>query len=110
SGRMGGISPGWGGTHLGNALVTAAEALAENDGKTAPGPRQIVLVSDLQVGSRLDALQAYEWPKGVELILEPIKPRNPTNAGVQLVAESVDSSRGVDAPIRVRVTNAAESK
>src|SRR5688572_30662506 len=110
-GRLGGISPTWAGTHLGNALVTAAEALGENeDGKTAPGPREIVLVSDLQAGSRLDALQAYEWPKGIELIVEPVKARNFTNAGVQLVADGPDSTRAIDAPIRVRVTNAADSK
>jgi hypothetical protein len=100
-----------GGTHLGNALVTAAEALGENeDGKASPGPREIVLVSDLQAGSRLDALQAYEWPKGVELIVEPVKARNPTNAGVQLVADSAESNRAIDAPVRVRITNATESK
>ena len=78
-GRLGAISPTWFGTHLGNALVTAAEALGENeDGKASPGPRQIVLVSDLQAGSRLDALQAYEWPKGIELFVEPVKARNVT--------------------------------
>ena len=108
--RLAAVAPGWGGTHLGNALVTAAEALAEDEGKSAPGPRQVVLVSDLQVGSRLDSLQAYEWPKGVELIVEPAKADNPTNAGVQLVAEAADTNRAVDAPARVRVTNAAESK
>lgn len=111
SGRLGGIAPGWGGTHLGNALATAAEALTENeDGKAAPGPRQIVLVSDLQAGSRLDGLQAYEWPKGVELVIEAVKGKNLTNAGVQLVADGPDSPRAADAPVRVRVTNAAESK
>src|SRR5688500_16066715 len=110
-GRLSAISPTWSGTHLGNALITAAEALGENeDGKASPGPREIVLVSDLQAGSRLDGLQAYEWPKGVELLVEPVKARNPTNAGVQLVAEAADSSRAVDAPVRVRVANAAESK
>jgi hypothetical protein len=109
-GRVGAIAPGWAGTHLGNALVSAAEALGEDDGKTSPGPRQIVLVSDLQAGSRLDALQAYEWPKGVELQVEAVKARNVTNAGVQLVADSAESARGADAPVRVRVTNAAESK
>lgn len=108
--RLAAISPSWSGTHLGNALITAAEALAESDGKNTPGPRQIVLVSDLQVGSRLDALQAYEWPKGIELFVEPAKATNPTNAGVQLVAEAADSSRAVDAPVRVRVSNAADSK
>ncbi len=111
TGRLAALSPSWSGTHLGNALVTAAEALAENeDGKNTPGPRGIVLISDLQAGSRLDALQAYEWPKGVELTLEPIKARNPTNAGVQFVADGPDSPRAADAPVRVRVTNAAESK
>ena len=110
-GRLGGVSPTWGGTHLGNALMTAAEALSENeDGKAAPGPREIVLVSDLQAGSRLDSLQAYEWPKGVELLVEPVAARNVTNAGVQLVADAPDSTRAIDAPARVRVTNAIDSK
>ncbi len=111
SGRVAGISPGWAGTHLGNALVTAAEALGENeDGKVAPGPRQIFLVSDLQAGSRLDALQAYEWPKGIELVVDAVKARNVTNAGAQLVADGPDSNRAVDAPVRVRVSNAGDSK
>lgn len=110
TGRLGGVSPGWNGTHLGGALVAAAEALAENDGQAAPGPRQVVLVSDLQAGSRVEALQAYEWPKGIELVVEAIKARNPTNAGVQLVADHAESNRAIDAPVRVRVTNAPESK
>ena len=116
-GRLGGMTPTWAGTHLGNALVTAAEALAENEGKNGnnssaahEGPRQIVLVSDLQAGSRLDALQAYEWPKGVALFVEPVKARATTNAGVQLLAESNDIARPVDAGVRVRVTNSTEAK
>ena len=108
--RLGGVAPTWAGTHLGNALITAAETLAETEGKDAPGPRQIVLVSDLQAGSRLEGLQAYEWPKGVALLVEPVKARNATNAGVHVVAEPVDSVRAADAPVRVRVTNAADSK
>lgn len=109
-GRLATLSPSWAGTQLGSALVTAAEALGENeDGKAAPGPRQIVLVSDLQSGSRLDALQAYEWPKGVDLLLEPVKAGVAGNAGVQLVAEGPDSTRAVDAPVRVRVSNTADA-
>lgn len=108
--RLAATAPGWGGTHLGNALVTAAEALAETDGKSAPGTRRIVLVSDLQAGSRLDALQAYEWPKGVELSIEPVKARNPTNAGLQLVADAADAPRTAESAVRVRVTNSADSQ
>ena len=107
--RLAAAQPGWAGTHLGQALITAAEALAEDEGKSAPGPRQIVLIGDLQAGSRLDTLQSYEWPKGVEVIVEPVKPTSTGNAGVQLVADAADTTRSVDAPVRVRVTNAAES-
>ncbi|MSU22828.1 MAG: VWA domain-containing protein [Opitutus sp.] len=110
SARLAAVTPGWAGTHLGNALITAAEALAETDGKRAAGPRQIVLVSDLQAGSRLDALQAYEWPKGVDLLVEPVKARNVTNAGLQLVADSADSAAAATPTVRVRVSNSADSK
>ncbi|MEO5959078.1 MAG: BatA domain-containing protein, partial [Opitutaceae bacterium] len=110
--RLTAAKPGWGGTHLGNALITAAETLAEADAKAVPGPRQVILVSDMQAGSRLDALQAYEWPKGVELLLENVKARNPTNAGLQLVADSSEATaaRATDATMRVRVSNSADAK
>jgi hypothetical protein len=108
--RLDARSPGWSATHLGNALVTAAEALAETDPKAPPGPRQIVLVSDLQTGSRLDTLQAYEWPKGVQLVVEPVKARGATNAGLQLVTDATDTVRAPDAPARVRVSNSADAK
>jgi hypothetical protein len=111
TGRLAAVSPGWGATRLGNALISAAEALAENnDKKRAPGPRQVVLVSDLQAGSRLDALQAYEWPKGVQLFVEPVKARTVTNAGLQLIADASDAPRTADAVVRVRVTNSTEAK
>ena len=108
--RVEAVKPGWGSTRLGSALAAAAEALADADGKAAPGPRRIILVSDLQAGSRLDALQAYEWPKGVELLLEPVTASRPTNAGVQVMADGPDVARPADAPARVRVSNAADAK
>ena len=108
--RLAAASPGWAGTQLGTALIAAAEALAENDGKQFPGPREVVLVSDLQAGSRLDALQAYEWPKGVALVVEPVKARGTTNAGLQLVADSADASRASETVVRVRVTNSADAQ
>ena len=108
--RLAAASPGWAGTQLGTALIAAAEALAENDGKQFSGPREVVLVSDLQAGSRLDALQAYEWPKGVALVLEPVKARGTTNAGLQLVADSADAGRASETVVRVRVTNSADAQ
>lgn len=108
--RLAAVSPGWSGTQLGTALITAAEALAESDGKQFPGPRQIVLVSDLQAGSRIETLQAYEWPKNVTLTVEAVKASRPTNAGLQFVAESADTSRAAETLVRVRVSNSADAQ
>jgi hypothetical protein len=104
------ISPGWSATHLGNALISAAEALADTSGKLFMGRRQIVLVSDLQEGSRLEQLQGYEWPKGIEVTIEPLKAKHVGNAGLQLVTSSEETETKADAAVRVRVSNAPESK
>jgi hypothetical protein len=108
-------SPGWNGTQLGQALVAAASALEEartdNAQQPARGPRQVVLISDLAEGSRLDALQAYEWPKGTELVVEPLKAKKPTNAGLQLIADTDENEKKPgEAVARVRVSNSTDAK
>jgi Aerotolerance regulator N-terminal/von Willebrand factor type A domain len=108
--RLAAASPGWEDDHLGDALIRAAETLAESDGeKKADGPRQIFLISDLKAGSRLDALQAYDWPKAIQLIVEALPARHPTNAGLQLVADAPDADQQAAPALRVRVRNAANS-
>jgi hypothetical protein len=108
-GRLKETAPGWGGTHLGRALVTAAETLVDESGKPNAGPRQIILFTDLQEGSRLDSLQGYEWPKETRLSVETIVPAKKSNAGLQLVTEA-DVSDSKDAALtRVRVSNSAGS-
>jgi hypothetical protein len=108
--RLADITPGWSSTCTDQALIRAAELLAgEGDGK-AGGARQVVLISDLQEGSRLGALQAHEWPKGVEVLTEPVTPRATSNAGLQLVAEAANADWAAEAAVRVRVSNAPDSK
>jgi len=108
--RLAASAPGWLDDRLGDALITAAEALADTDAeKKFGGARQIFLVSDLKAGSRLDSLQAYEWPKTIALQVEALPARHPTNAGLQLVAEAADADRLAAPAIRVRVRNAATS-
>ncbi|NBV24074.1 MAG: VWA domain-containing protein [Proteobacteria bacterium] len=107
--------PGWQGTQLGQALINAASALDDvrtQSGQTITrGPRQIVLISDLQEGSRLDALQAFEWPKDTELVVDPVKAKLPTNAGLQLLADTDDNERQPgEALARVRVSNSTDAK
>jgi hypothetical protein len=89
------LSPSWASTNLGQALVTAAEAIEDdevNDEQSTgwPSPQKfrtcrIVLITDLQKGSNLEALQAYEWPEGLELQVKLIAAQGPTNASLQLV-------------------------
>lgn len=104
------LSPGWSGTYLGNALIQAAEALADNRATPAGGARQIVLISDLQEGSRLETLQGYEWPRGLELSVEALKPKPASNASLQLAADSDEASPNTAGSARVRVSNAPDSK
>jgi len=111
--RLGELTPGWSATHLGSALINAAEALEESRGPEwdKVAVRQIILISDLQEGSGLDSLQGYEWPKGIELQVEPVKSKRPTNAGLQLVMDSADAEKtSTDGGPRVRVSNCSDSK
>jgi hypothetical protein len=106
------LKPGWASTHLGKALISAAEAFTEADkqGQNV-GARRIVLVTDFQEGSRLDGLQGYDWPRGVEVQLESIRPQKPTNAGLQWVMDAEDAAKPATnfAP-RLRVSNSSNAK
>ena len=85
--RLSEIKPGWGGTHLGNALVHAAELFEDPQGLSAASRRQIVVITDLQEGSRTEGLQGYEWPRGLEATIEVVKTRRLTNSGLQWGAD-----------------------
>ncbi len=105
-------TPSWHSTHLGNALITAAEIIEDAE-KREPhtGPRRIVLITDLQEGSRLDGVQGHEWPRGLEVVVESVKSKRPTNAGLQWVMDTDDSApAGTDAPVRIRVTNSTDAQ
>jgi len=110
--RLSEAKPTWHATHLGNALVAAAETITDAE-KREPhtGPRRIVLITDLQEGSRLDGLQGHEWPRGLEVVVEPVKAKRPTNASLQWVMDADESAQTTsDAPVRIRVSNSTDSK
>jgi hypothetical protein len=108
--RLADISPGWSSTQLGDALIHAAEILADTEGKSPAARRQIIAITDFQEGSHPDSLQGYEWPKGIQLSIEPLRARHADNAGIQLVTDFDDTARKADATARVRVSNATDSK
>lgn len=107
-GRVDALEPTWLGTDLAAALAAAAEALVEGDSEFGGAPRRLILVSDLQEGSRLEALQSYDWPKGVEVSLAAVAPAQPGNAGLQLAAGKTENDT-TSPGVRVRVSNADDS-
>jgi len=107
------LSPGWAGTVLGQALVSAAEAIQDdevNEQQHRTGLRKIVLVSDLQQGSRLETLRTYEWPEGTELVVKPIGAEGTTNATLQLLRNRDDlAAADSQAYSPVRITNSPDA-
>ena len=82
-----------GATDLGQGLidaVAAVEDVADSSERTGRMPRRIVLVSDLQQGSRLEALGELKWPSDVELEIKTVSDDSP-NAGLQRLADPVNA-------------------
>jgi hypothetical protein len=111
--RLAQVAPGWGATHLGPALIEAVAAIedvADTSAKSARMPRRIVLVSDLQQGSRIEALGNFEWPSDVELELKSVADPG-SNAGLHGLAEVVETGVSeADPRLRVRVSNDTGSR
>src|SRR5262249_55018000 len=95
----------WAAGNLGLALTTLASELdAANDLSDGQSEPQIVLISDFVKGNRYDALQAFEWPRRVQITIVSVAPAKMANAWLQ-VLESDDESPDP----RVRVLSAADS-
>jgi hypothetical protein len=105
--RLAAASPGWMGTHLGLALTSAAELFREDAGKPA-SHRELVLITDLQEGAKLDGLQGHEWPTGVNVIIERVEAKQSANAGLEILSDA-GTPAGDGKEVRVRITNARDS-
>lgn len=101
--------PSFGGSNLGQALVLAGEAIQEYETKPEEQPlvkRDIIVISDLQKGSKLGDVQGYEWPTGIKVTLDQIGEDDQGNCGIEQVAartlwaatESVPSFRISNSP------------
>lgn len=99
------VAPGWMGTNLGTVLPEAVTAVLDEVGeKTASQATEIVVITDLQRGSRIEGLQTFEWPDSVTVDVQLVEATTTGNASVQVVG-SVDKKSG----LRVRVENVADS-
>ncbi len=110
--RIEGTSVSWQSTHLGKALVSAAELILDAARGDAEGARStIVLISDLQQGSRLDGIQGFEWPRGIEVSLQPVGSAQLANAGVQILAPVAGEGLSItNIALRARVVNSPGAK
>ncbi len=101
------LGPGWKGTDLGSALAAAVDQIRNADAAGTPiRDHCIVLLSDLQQGSRLNQLDSLTWPPDVRVDVRPLATRR-GNASVYplpISSETIESDQ-----VRVRVTNEADS-
>ena len=101
--------PGFGGSNLGQALVLAGESIQEAESGPDEQPlarREIVVISDLQKGSRLGDVQGYEWPTGIKVTLRQIGEDDQGNAGIEQVASRAPWAAAEAVP-SFRISNSA---
>jgi hypothetical protein len=103
------IQPGWQTTQLDQALTQVTDLLNEASVADVGAKRQIVVITDLQAGSRLASLQNFDWPKGIEVSVEGVTAAPAGNAFAQLLAEVAGGSPTRETAMRVRVSNEPDS-
>ncbi len=103
------------GTHLGKALVTAAELIEEartREQVTADAlPGRIIVISDGQEGSHLEGLAGFSWPARVGVEMRSPKSVATSNAGLHPVArdEAAVLTFNTTNEVRVFVSNASDA-
>ena len=103
------LKPSWRGTDLGSALtIVAGELDAATDARQSSLEPQIIVVSDFQKGSRIEALQAFEWPRRVPVVLRTVSPARKTNA-IARILPAEEEAEDDPGNVRVRVENVADS-
>lgn len=108
--RLKSLSPGWTATRTGQAIMSAAELLAEAGNRDVATRNTLALITDLQEGSHLDAVQGYEWPKNISVDVLSLNPKRTSNASLQLITEVGATGDKTKPGVRVRVANSPESK
>lgn len=119
--RLAQIQPGWAATDLGAALVQATHWLDNEPGLTGFKKRLVVL-TDFQEGSLLEALRGQVWPETVTVEVQPLTiPKAAQNLALSLAAASPESEATPDTQntgnspsqarkIRLRLSSAREAE
>jgi hypothetical protein len=110
--RLEAIRPGWAATHLDTALIHAIQSLEEIDARSDhAAERNIAIFSDLPDGARLDSLQGYEWPQGVQVRVEQLTPQHAGNAGIHWIVATDPHPPGpsTESTPRIQIVNSQDS-
>jgi hypothetical protein len=102
--RLAELTPRWGSTQLDRCLIAAVPAF---DSSTATLKKRIHLITDLQEGTRLDALRTIAWPAELTLNVHRLDPVTNDNLSIALAAR--DEEGNADALVRLRLSNTRDS-
>lgn len=108
---LGSLGPSWRSTKLGDALVEVVDQLQsdlDNDSRDSITESQVILITDLQSGSDIRALQSFEWPAEIPLDIKVVGAESSNNATLSLL----ENKQGIsaDSKIRVKVSNVKDSQ
>lgn len=109
--RLAELQPGWSSTNLGSALVEACAVFSRTPELRGMN-RRIVLISDLQEGSDIEALRSQVWPENITVEVHRIEAPDIDNLTLSLAANAPETSGKAASPgmTRLRVSNTRGSK
>lgn len=87
------LQPTWHATELAAGLESIADLLTAqsiSEDLAADTPHQVVLVSDLHSGVRLEELRGFVWPDNVQLDIRQVLSNKPGNARPGLLLDEAD--------------------
>jgi len=102
--RLAAFTPTWNATQLDRALIAAVPSF---DSSTTTLKKRIHLITDLQEGTKLDALRTIAWPAELTLSIHRLDPATNDNLSIALAAREDD--RSADALVRIRLSNTRDS-
>jgi hypothetical protein len=102
--RLAALSPTWNATQLDRALIAAVPSF---DSSTTSLKKRIHLISDLQEGTKLDALRTIAWPAELTLSVHRLDPATNDNLSIVLAAREKEGS--ADTLVRLRLSNTRDS-
>ena len=107
--QLAGVEPGWRRSDLGSALVKLADELDRSSEDRADSKLQIIVVSDMQSGSSISALQSFQWPTEIMVDFATVTSTKPTNAAIELLPTDEADLDGVREHVLVRNAKNSEA-